>query len=78
MATTEQLIQQVRFAPETLCERDGHDEFEAICLGVARQRIASNLLSASGLVSSGGDQGRDAESHWTNLPNEIGNSSATG
>ncbi len=75
MATAEQLVQQVRFGLETLRERNGHHEFEAICLGVARRRIVSNLLPATGPVSSGGDQGRDAESHWTNLPNEIGSAS---
>jgi hypothetical protein len=44
MATPEQLIQQVRFGLETLRERNGHHEFEALCLAVARRRIASNLL----------------------------------
>ncbi|MET8062552.1 hypothetical protein [Micromonospora sp. NPDC005313] len=71
MATPEQLVQFIRFGLQTLRERNGHHEFEAICLAVARRRVASNLLPATGPVSSGGDQGRDAESHWTNIPNEI-------
>lgn len=75
MATAGQLVQQVRFGLETLRERSGHHEFEAVCLGVARRRVVSNLLPATGPVSAGGDQGRDAESHWTNLPNEIGSAS---
>lgn len=75
LAATEQLIQLVRYGLETLRERNGHHEFEALCLGVARRRIASNLVPATGPVSAGGDQGRDAESHWTNLTYEIGSAS---
>jgi hypothetical protein len=33
-----------------------------------QHRIVSNLLPATGPVSVAGDQGRDAESHWTDLP----------
>src|SRR5439155_10801463 len=76
LATPEQLIQLIRFGLQTLRERNGHHEFEAICLAVARRRVASNLLPATGPVSSGGDQGRDAESHWTSVPNEIDAESA--
>lgn len=63
-----QRVQMIRFAIETLRETNGHHEFERLCLGLARRRIASNLIPATGPVGSGGDQGRDAESHWTNLP----------
>jgi hypothetical protein len=66
-----QLEQLIRFGLHTLGETNGHHNFERICLGLARRRIASNLIPATGPVSSGGDQGRDAESHWTNLPDEL-------
>src|SRR4051812_38137258 len=70
MASLTQLAAQIRFALETLAETNDHHAFERICAGLARRRIVSNLLPAIGPVSAGGDQGRDAESHWTDLPNE--------
>ncbi|WP_031088669.1 hypothetical protein [Streptomyces sp. NRRL WC-3549] len=66
-----QLERQVRFALDTLAETNSHHEFELLCLGLARRRITSNLHPATGPVSSGGDQGRDAESHWTNIPRDL-------
>ncbi len=66
-----QLEKRIRFALSTLGESNSHHEFEALCLGLARRRITSNLLPATGPVSSGGDQGRDAESHWSNIPREL-------
>ncbi|MEU4154256.1 hypothetical protein, partial [Streptomyces sp. NPDC026659] len=66
-----QLERRIRFALSILGESNSHHEFEALCLGLARRRITSNLLPATGPVSSGGDQGRDAESHWTNIPREL-------
>lgn len=70
MASPTQLAAQIRFALETLAETNDHHAFEHICAGMARRRIVSNLLPATGPVSAGGDQGRDAESHWTGLLNE--------
>jgi len=66
-----QLERRIRFALSTLGESNSHHEFEALCLGLARRRITSNLLPATGPVSGGGDQGRDAESHWSNIPKEL-------
>ncbi|MFD9335017.1 hypothetical protein ACFWBF_11520 [Streptomyces sp. NPDC060028] len=66
-----QLERRIRFELDTLAETNSHHEFELLCLGLARRRITSNLLPATGPVSSGGDQGRDAESHWTNIPREL-------
>ncbi|GGS72516.1 hypothetical protein GCM10010222_11650 [Streptomyces tanashiensis] len=66
-----QLERRIRFALDTLAENNSHHEFELLCLGLARRRITSNLHPATGPVSSGGDQGRDAESHWTNIPREL-------
>ncbi|GGY71126.1 hypothetical protein GCM10010326_76660 [Streptomyces xanthochromogenes] len=66
-----QLEKRIRFALSILGESNSHHEFEALCLGLARRRITSNLLPATGPVSSGGDQGRDAESHGSNIPREL-------
>ncbi|MEU6320678.1 hypothetical protein [Streptomyces sp. NPDC047009] len=66
-----QLEKRIRFALSILGESNSHHEFEALCLGLARRRITSNLLPATGPVSGGGDQGRDAESHWSNIPQEL-------
>ncbi|WP_146057730.1 hypothetical protein [Streptomyces sp. SM10] len=65
-----QLAGRIRFALGILGESNSHHEFEALCLGLARRRITSNLLSATGPVAGGGDQGRDAESHWSDIPRE--------
>ena len=66
-----QLTQQIRFALDSLSESNGHHEFEKICFAFGRRRISLNLIPATGPVSSGGDQGRDSESFWSNLPNEL-------
>jgi hypothetical protein len=62
-----ELQQLIRFSLGVMGEENRHHDFEAICLGIARRRIVSNLLPATGPVSSGGDQGRDAESHWSDV-----------
>lgn len=71
MDSLPQVVQQIRFALDTLGENNGHHEFEKICFAFARRRISVNLLPATGPVSAGGDQGRDSESFWSNLPNEL-------
>lgn len=68
--------QQIRFALNTLAENNAHHDFEKICHGLTRRRIASNMIPATGPVGSGGDSGRDGESHWTDLPNEASGTSA--
>ncbi|GLP63583.1 hypothetical protein TUSST3_02040 [Streptomyces sp. TUS-ST3] len=55
----------IRFALDTLGERNAHHEFERLSLEIARRRFVSNLLPATGPVGNGGDQGRDGESFWT-------------
>ncbi|PTT70797.1 hypothetical protein [Arthrobacter sp. HMWF013] len=65
------LEKRIRYELSTLAETNSHHDFEAICLGLARKRIATNLMPATGPVSAGGDQGRDAESFWSNLPTEA-------
>ncbi|MFD5922686.1 hypothetical protein ACFVYP_38945 [Kitasatospora sp. NPDC058201] len=66
-----ELEQRIRFALSILGESNNHHGFEALCLGLARRRITSNLLPATGPVSAGGDQGRDAETHWSAIPQEL-------
>ncbi len=67
MNTPRQSSLLIRFALDNLGERNAHHEFEQLCLDAARLVLVSNLVPATGPVSSGGDQGRDAESFWTSL-----------
>jgi hypothetical protein len=66
-----QLATQIRFHLESLAETNAHHPFEQLCLGLTRRRIVSNVMPATGPVSAGGDAGRDAESFWTVLANEL-------
>lgn len=61
----------IRFRLNELSSRNEHHRFEEIATRVAQKRISSNILIATGPVSSGGDQQRDAESFHTRLPNEL-------
>lgn len=72
MTSPTELERRIRFGLSTLTETNSHHDFETISLGLARKRIATNLMPATGPVAAGGDQGRDAESYWTNLTNEEG------
>ena len=45
--------------------RNAHHDFEHMCRHIARHRICSNILPATGPVAAGGDQGRDFESFRT-------------
>ena len=67
MADKVQLIAQIRFAIEQLSERNAHHEWEHLCRHIARERICSNILPATGPVQLGGDQGRDFETFRTFL-----------
>ncbi|MEU9272687.1 hypothetical protein AB0E04_45970 [Streptomyces sp. NPDC048251] len=49
-----QLEKRIRFALSILGESNSHHEFEALCLGMARRRITSNLLPATGPVKAAG------------------------
>lgn len=70
MASPTELERRIRFGLDTLAETNSHHDFETISLGLARKRVASNFMPATGPVAAGGDQGRDAESYWTNLKAE--------
>lgn len=65
------LERQIRFELDSLGQTNDHHAFEQLCLGIARRRITSNLMRATGPVSAGGDQARDAESYWSNLAVEL-------
>ncbi|WP_026554340.1 hypothetical protein [Arthrobacter sp. 35W] len=71
MDTAPQLVQQILFSLDRLGDTNSHHEYEKICFAFARRRISINLLPATGPVSAGGDQGRDGESFWSNLANEL-------
>lgn len=66
-----ELGEHIRFALQQLSARNAHHEFEHICRHVARARICSNILPATGPVTSGGDQGRDFESFRTYLASNL-------
>lgn len=67
MANLDQVISQIRFGIEQLSAKNSHHEFEHLCRHLARARICSNILPATGPVSAGGDQGRDFETFRTYL-----------
>ncbi|WP_227981883.1 hypothetical protein [Nocardia spumae] len=61
----------IQFKLNEMSSRNEHHEFEEIATRIARKRISSNLLIATGPVSSGGDQQRDAETYTTRIPDEL-------
>lgn len=61
----------IQFKLSEMSSRNEHHEFEEIATRIARKRISSNILIATGPVSSGGDQQRDAESYKTRIPDEL-------
>jgi len=67
LATRRELASYVRFQLEQLTVQNRHHDFEHLCRHLARLRIASNILPATGPVTAGGDQGRDAETFRTYL-----------
>ena len=79
MATLDQVISRIRFELGQLSVLNKQHDFEHICRHLARARICSNILPATGPVSAGGDQGRDFESFRTYLNSSpISNSSFIG
>jgi hypothetical protein len=61
----------IQFRLSELASRNEHHRFEEIATRIARKRISSNILIATGPVSSGGDQQRDAETYTTRIPDEM-------
>lgn len=78
MATRSEIRGQIRFGLEQLSSRNAHHEFEAIGFQLARARLSSNLLPATGPVSAGGDQGRDFETFRSYLQQVFGSSAFLG
>lgn len=76
MADRRQLIKYLRFQLDELSAENGHHTFEQICREVARARLATNLIPATGPVAGGGDSGRDFETFKSYLPQELGAHSA--
>ncbi|WP_149535763.1 hypothetical protein [Siccirubricoccus phaeus] len=67
MADKSELKGYIRYQLAQLSARNAEHEFERLAFEVARRRIASNLLPATGPVQAGGDQGRDFESYRSYL-----------
>ena len=65
MSNLEQVKAQIRFGLSQLAETNSYHEFEHLCRHLTRARICSNIIPATGPVSSGGDQGRDFETFNT-------------
>ncbi len=60
--TPETIAKIVGYALSELSSDNAHHEFEHLCRHIARRRICSNILPATGPVSGGGDAGADFES----------------
>ena len=74
-----ELRSYIRFQLAQLSAQNAEHEFEHLVFDLARVRVASNLLPATGPVQSGGDQGRDFESYRTFLAkSSLANSSFSG
>lgn len=71
MATRVETETFIRFQLDQLGAQNRHHDFENICFRIAQRRISSNILPATGPVSSGGDQGRDGETFFSALPEEL-------
>ncbi len=65
--TPVQLAAIIRYHLGELSSRNAHHEFEHLSRYLARARVYSNILSATGPVGAGGDQGRDFETFESNL-----------
>ncbi|KPY37765.1 hypothetical protein B7R56_26685 [Pseudomonas savastanoi pv. retacarpa] len=61
MANPVELTRYIRFQLNELGARNAHHEFENLAFDLAKARICSNIIPATGPVSAGGDGGRDFE-----------------
>src|SRR5581483_1709866 len=59
--TPEIVSKLIRFSLSELSVENGHHAFEHLCRHLARRRICSNIIPATGPVSGGGDKGADFE-----------------
>lgn len=67
MTTIAQLSAVIRYHLSELSTRNGHHEFEHLTRYLARARLYSNILPATGPVSAGGDGGRDFKNFRTGV-----------
>ena len=74
MVSHRELEGQIRFQLNQLGARNAHHDFEHLCRDLARSRICSNIMPATGPVAAGGDQGRDFETFQTSLNDPLGTS----
>jgi len=75
MASKEQVKQQVKFALTQLGSQNAHHEFEHLCRHLTKARICSNIIPATGPVSSAGDQGADFETFCSSVTEVFGTDS---
>lgn len=59
--TPEEVAKIIAYALVELSSDNAHHDFEHLCRHIARRRICSNVLQATGPASSGGDAGADFE-----------------
>lgn len=79
MTNKEELITLIKFQLSHLSEQNAQFEFEHLCRRLARVRICSNIIPATGPVVRTGDQGRDFETFKTALQRtDIANTSFIG
>ncbi|MEU0687755.1 hypothetical protein [Streptomyces uncialis] len=71
MSTPTDLATIIGFGLSRLRIQNRHHDFEHLCRDLARARIASNILPATGPVAGSGDQGRDFETFHTYLANTL-------
>jgi hypothetical protein len=71
VTTPADLATLINFGLSRLRIQNRHHEFEHLCRDLARARIASNILPATGPVAGSGDQGRDFETFHTYLANSL-------
>jgi hypothetical protein len=58
-------------ALSNLSSQNAHHEFEHLCRHIAKRRIVSNVIPATGPVAGGGDQGCDFETFHTYLREQL-------
>lgn len=69
--TSAQLASVIRFHLHEMGARNAHHEFEHLARYLARAKVHSNILPATGPVSAGGDGGKDFETFNTSVSSPI-------
>ena len=62
-----QLASMIRFQLGEMRARNAHHEFEHLSRHLARAKVYSNILPATGPVGAGGDEGRDFETYRSSV-----------